>query len=76
MPFKKPLILFICLFITNICLSQDGSVFKNLRWLEGSWKGDYNGQPFYEGWRLVNNELVNSRSKFMEVIQLSAGRTR
>jgi hypothetical protein len=63
MPFKNIISLFIFLFNANICFSQSDSVFKNLRWLEGSWKGDYNGQPFYEGWRLVNNELVNFEIK-------------
>ena len=28
-------------------------------WLVGTWKGMYNGAPFYETWRLQGDSLVN-----------------
>jgi hypothetical protein len=59
MPFRSIIKVFIFLLIPGIAGAQDSSAYKNLRWLEGSWKGEYNGQPFYEGWRLVNQEMVN-----------------
>lgn len=63
MPFGKFLRLFIFFLFPAFAFGQDVSALKDLRWLEGSWKGEYNGTPFYEGWRLVNNELVNFEIK-------------
>jgi len=34
------------------------SDFKKMQWLVGSWKGMYEGAPFYEGWRKINDTLL------------------
>src|SRR5690349_6118552 len=31
---------------------------KQLNWLVGEWVGEYNGEPFYESWRMVNDSLM------------------
>jgi hypothetical protein len=31
---------------------------KQLNWLVGEWVGDFNGEPFYESWRMVNDSLM------------------
>jgi hypothetical protein len=51
------------LFAFLLCLqlksfAQDDPV-KKASWLVGTWKGMYNGAPFYETWRMQNDSLVN-----------------
>ena len=59
MPFRK--FLFVIFFIgcaVNSNAQTDSSIIK-MKWLEGSWQGDYKGKPFYEAWRMYNGMLVN-----------------
>ena len=42
------------------------AVFNSLRWLEGSWVGDYNGNPFYEDWNFSNDSLMINRNYSIE----------
>ena len=41
-------------FVTGNAASD----FKKMQWLAGSWKGMYNGKPFYEAWRAVNDSTM------------------
>lgn len=57
---------FIYIFLIIFSLTSTGQTantgndFQKLKWLQGSWKGSANNQPFYEGWRLFNDStLVN-----------------
>ena len=34
---------------------------KKIKWIEGKWKGLYNGKPFYEFYRLVTTARWRSR---------------
>ena len=34
------------------------SDFKQMKWLEGSWKGYAGSTLFYEGWRVVNDSVM------------------
>lgn len=39
------------------------AAFRQLRWLEGRWRGDQpNGQPFFEGYRFENDSTLRSYS--------------
>jgi hypothetical protein len=31
---------------------------QQLRWMVGDWVGTYNGEPFYESWRMVHDSLM------------------
>lgn len=40
-------------------ISMDAtSDFKKMNWLVGSWKGMYQGKPFYEAWRQPNDSVL------------------
>ncbi len=36
--------------------------FQNMRWLEGSWEGDYQGKPFCETWTFANDTLLVNKT--------------
>lgn len=37
-------------------------VFQNLRWLEGSWQGSFEGKPFCESWAFANDTLMVNKN--------------
>jgi hypothetical protein len=39
-------------------LSYQKSDLKKIKWIEGKWKGLYNGQPFYEIYQLINDSTL------------------
>jgi len=55
MRFFLPIFLF-CFHTTSFAQSDS---IKKAMWLVGTWKGVYNGAPFYESWRLQDDSLVN-----------------
>jgi hypothetical protein len=36
--------------------------FKQLRWIEGKWKGEANGAPFYERYHFTNDTTIEQES--------------
>jgi len=36
--------------------------FQNMRWLAGSWEGEYQGQPFCETWTVANDTLLVNKT--------------
>lgn len=49
-------LLFLVLTLFGSCQTKvSKSDFKKMEWLLGTWKGETNGQPFYESWSKVND---------------------
>jgi hypothetical protein len=41
------------------CQSRFNSAdLRKMKWLEGTWKGIANGEPFYEAWKFVNDSVM------------------
>jgi hypothetical protein len=40
----------------SITYSKDD--LKKIKWIEGKWRGMYNGKPFYEIYRMVNHSVL------------------
>lgn len=59
-----------CLFIScqnKTSVDQEGPVIQKsdlvkLKWIEGNWEGIYNGQPFYEVYKMVNDSTLRITS--------------
>jgi hypothetical protein len=48
------------LALNSASAQKDEPLVNRMSWLVGTWKGMYNGQPFYEAWRKAgDNVLVN-----------------
>jgi hypothetical protein len=64
----KRLSLLICCacLLAAIANAQNAPVAKTdlqkIKWIEGSWKGMYNNQPFYEHYRFANDSTIEITS--------------
>jgi len=58
----KKIITILCCFLLPGFMSHAQTKhygpIKQMNWLAGSWKGMYQGAPFYESWILVNDSLL------------------
>ena len=39
-------------------LTFNKSDLAKMKWIEGSWVGDYKGQPFYETYEMINDSTI------------------
>ena len=58
----RPLAFTVCGLLVSVslfCQNPDPNTIAKSHWLVGTWKGIYNGKPFYETWRKNNdNSLI------------------
>lgn len=62
---QKTIAFFLLLIALNACESKLRPldyfvVFQNMRWLVGSWEGEYEGKPFFETWELASDTLLRN----------------
>ena len=44
--------------VAYVTTTEAASDLKKMLWLQGSWKGLYNGKPFYEAWHVLNDSML------------------
>ncbi|RYZ00733.1 MAG: hypothetical protein EOO11_00480 [Chitinophagaceae bacterium] len=57
----RPLLLCCLLLVLTPAMAQeraDAAAFRQMSWLEGTWKGLANKKPFYEAWRFANDSTI------------------
>ncbi len=55
---RLTILLLVLTFYVQAQNSIDSNQISKLTWLTGSWKGMYNGKPFYESWRKFSDKVL------------------